>query len=419
MKRIGGLSDLAPRLAAGTRVVVHTGCAAPPRLSGQLLELARGQGPFRLFDLTTIGAPRYLPGLEDGSLQLSTFVPGRAVRPSLSAGRVEVWRRPLSAAPGGFASGELGCDLLLLHLSPSGPEGRMSLGIAVDTIRAALARRPLVVAEINPRVPRTAGDTSIGPEEVDFYIDAGEPLQTVPLARGDETDVAIADHIAGLIRNRDVIQTGIGAIPDLTVMRLSHLSDLGIHTGIITEAIQPLIEAGVVTNANKTRFRGVSVATMAAGSESFYRFLNGNAEIEFHACDVTHAAETLAEIPQLCAINGALEIDLRAVANAESLDGRRISGPGGQPDFAGGAVLARGGKSIIALRATSRDGARSRIVPTLADDAPCTTAPSQITHVVTEFGVAEIAGLSGIALAHALAAVASPDFRPELRRQLS
>jgi len=416
MKHISHLAELGHLFRPGCRVVMHSACAAPPRLGAQLVELAQVQGPFELFDLTTIGNPTYVSGVAAGSLKLSTFVPGRAVRSALRAGCVTVLRRPLSAAPSLLADGTIGVDVLLLHVSPPDAEGRMSLGVSCDAMRAALSRDPVVVVEVNEGMPRTFGTTSIDSDEVDHWLEGdGSPVTVAP-ATGDATDDAIADHVAGLIRNGDVLQTGIGSIPDLTASRLTHLRDLGIHTGIITDAVQTLIERGVVTNAGKTEFHGKSVATLAGGSAAFYRFLDGNPDIVFIPCDESHDAARLARIPQLCAINGALEIDLHGRINAESADGQQVSAPGGQPDFARGASASAGGKSIIALRATSKDGATSRIVRSLAPGANVTISTQIVDYVVTEHGVARVAGLSGIQLATALADIAAPEFRSNLRR---
>jgi 4-hydroxybutyrate CoA-transferase len=272
------------------------------------------------------------------------------------------------------------------------------------------------VAEIDPAMPRTRGDTLLSADQVDVALDADAPPWRMSPAAAEAADHRIADHVAGLVDSGCTIQTGIGAIPDLVLARLGALTDLGIHTGIITDAVRPLIERGVVTNARKRRFAGRTVSTMAGGSQSFYDFLDQNDAIEFHPCDVTHDVALLASIERLCAINSVLEIDLHGRANAERLDGRAVSAPGGLPDFAQGAAAAPGGRSIVALRATSRDGRTSRIRPALAADAPATIGPNCIDYVVTEFGVARLTGLGSGERARALAAVAHPDFRADLVR---
>ncbi len=399
------MEELAPLFRPGCQVVLHSACAAPPLLSAQLLELP---GPISVFDLVTVGEPAFVPGVTSGALRLTTVVPGRAVRRALRAGLVQFVRCPLSQAPGLFASGAVRADILLLHLSAPGADGTMSLGVSCDVMQAALAQKPIVIAEINPAMPRTRGQTTIRPDQVDYWLEGGGDPVTVAPAAGDATDAAIADHIAGLIGNGDVLQTGIGSIPDLTLSRLSHLTRLGVQTGILTEPMQALIERGVIA--------GVAVTTLAAGSAAFYRFLHENDAVAFLPCDQTHDAASLARIPQLCAVNGALEIDLFGRVNAEAVDGQQVSGPGGQPDFALGASMAPSGKSIIALRATSKDGSKSRIVPALAADAPVTIETSLVDYVVTEYGVARVTGLAGAALTRALAGIAAPVFRADLLR---
>lgn len=414
MKSIAGLADIAHLFGKGTTFVVHSGCAAPPTLSEQLAELARCEAAWHVFALVVIGDPPYVPAVRKGDIDLAVFVPGRAVRHGLADGTVRIIRRPLSHGPASIRNGTVKADVLLLQLSPADENGNMSLGISCDAMPAALERAGVVVAEINQRMPRTFGATTVRPEQVDFFLQSDRALVAVDLAPGDETDSAIADNIAGLINDDDVLQTGIGSISDLTVQRLRHRSRMRIHTGIITEALQPLIENGNVIVSSGGRAEPI-VATMAAGSQNFYRFLHENRAIMFEPCDRTHDKARLAAIRNLCAINGALEIDLHGRVNAEQMGGRVLSAPGGQPDFTAGAVLADGGKSIIALRAASRDGGESRIVANLAEGT-ITTEPACVTHVVTEHGVAHIAGLRGNALKFALAEIAAPQFRAQLRK---
>ncbi len=416
MKQLSHLSEIEGLFHGGSTIVIHTGCAAPKALTQQLVELAKHRGPFEVFDLLTLGSPAYINAIEYGHIRLTTIVPGRPVRRGLKSGQVRIIRQPMSVVTSLFSSGKIQADILLLHVSPPDENGAYSLGVSCDTMLAALAQDPIVIAEINPDMPCTFGANSIRAEDIDYFINgSGSPL-TIVSSSWDDADDAIADNVASLIENGDVLQTGFGSIPDLTVTRLTHLSHLGIHTGIMTEALRPLIDKGIVTNGGKKAHRGISVTTMAAGSESFYRFLHENRAVEFHPCDYTHGFSTLAEVEHLCAINGALEVGLDGNVNAEIIDGRLISAPGGQPDFAAGAAATPGGKSIIALRATSKDGMTSRIVGALQPETPATLNGNMVDYVVTEIGIARISGLTGLERSLALIEVAAPQFRSDLRR---
>jgi 4-hydroxybutyrate CoA-transferase len=282
-------------------------------------------------------------------------------------------------------------------------------------MRAVMAQNPIVVVEIDPRMPRTRGDTAVLPEQVDYVIDSLDPPQVVEPAPATDIDRQIADNVAGLIRNGAVLQTGIGALPDLVLSKLTHLRGLGIHTGIVTDAMMPLLKSGAVTNAGKRRFTGKCVTTVAAGTQPFYDFLNDNAAIEFHPCSLTHDRKLLGSLDGLCAINSVLEIDLLGRANAERVDGRIIAGPGGLPDFAAGASEAKGGMSIIALRSTSPDGKRSNIRAALGENAPVSVDGSQIDYVVTEYGVSRVKSQSASDREQSLISIAHPDWRAELR----
>ena len=417
MKPLSDFAEILPLLRPGSSVVLHSACAEPKYLASQLALHAKSLRDVRLYTLMPMGEALYAAPETKSHLSLATFYPGKGLREAVNAGRVDVLRTSLGGIPKLFRDRALKADALLLQLSPPDENGTMSLGISVDYMRAVLAQRPLVVAEINPLMPRTCGDTLVREDEVDFIAESRSPPQAVSSPKPDPIDQRIADNIADLIVNGAVIQTGIGALPDLVLGQLGHLRDLGIHTGIITDALLPLITKGVVTNEKKTRLAGKCITTMAAGSQDFYNALHQNPAIEFHPCSLTHDVDLLAELDGLCAINSVLQIDLAGRANAERVDGKIISTPGGLPDFARGATMARGGMSIIALRATAKGGSRSNIVSELASDAPVTVTADHIDYVVTEYGVARLRNLDSAGRARALTAIAAPDFRAELRRR--
>lgn len=418
MKRLHDPGALLAGLRAGSTLVLHSGFAEPRGLARALAQHAEAMPRVRVVAMMPMGATApYAEPESAAHLDLYTFFPGKGLRAALDAGRARALRHPLSAIPGLFDAGEWHADVLMLQVSPPDETGHVSLGVSVDYMRAVLAQRPLIVAEINPRMPRTCGDTLLPVSAIDWFVDATEPLQDMTPVAPDAVDEQIARNVAGLVRDGAVLQVGIGSLPDRVLGNLAHLRHLGLHSGIITDAVRPLIESGVIDNSTKRTNVGVSVTTMAGGSQPFYDFLHGNEAFAFHPCSMTHAASVLAGIDGLCAINSALQIDLQGRANAETVGGRRIALPGGLPDFATGARRAKGGTSILALRSTAGRSGASAIVARLAEAV--TLEADQIDYVVTEYGVAPLhAGSSPEARAAALVAVAHPNHRDALAQTI-
>lgn len=415
-KLLRGLDEVLSLFREGTTVVLHSGFAEPIGLALQLEQNAAALHGVKVYSLMPMGLAPYASEEAARHLSVHTFFPGKGLRTAVNGGRARVHRTALSKIPKIFAQGRVKADVLMLQVSQPNAAGEASLGISVDYMRAVLEQAPIVIAEINPRMPRTCGDAVIREDQIDYVFEAETEPQRMEAGPPDETDQRIADNVAGLVGDRAVLQTGIGAIPDLVLSRLTHLSNLGIHSGIITDALVPLLNSGAVTNGAKTQFRGKCVTTMAGGTQAFYDFLHDNPEIEFHPCSLTHDLETLAGMEGLCAINSALQVDLAGNVNAETLDGRVISAPGGFPDFARGASAAPGGVSIVALRASGEGGARSNIVPGLPRGAPATVSAEHIDYVVTEHGIARIRGLGLADRRAAMLAVAALECRHELKR---
>jgi 4-hydroxybutyrate CoA-transferase len=414
MKRLDDSGALLAGLRPGATLVLHSGFAEPRGLARTLAAQAPSMSGVRVVAMMPMGADAPYAEPEPAShLELYTFFPGKGLRRAFDAGRVRALRHPLSALPGLFDSGAWKADAVLLQVSPPDDTGHVSLGVSLDYMRAVLRQRPLVIAEVNPRMPRTCGDTLLPVAAIDWFVEAGDAPQELAAAPADAVDAQIARNVAGLVRDGMVLQAGIGSLPDAVLGQLGHLKHLGLHTGILTEAARPLIESGAVDNSTKRLLPGVSVTAMAGGSQSFYDFLHRNAAIEFHPCSLTHGAEVLAGMAGLCAINSVLQVDLDGSANAETVGQRRISLPGGLPDFASGARRAQGGISIVALRSRAKD--RSNIVARLAPGTT-TLKADQIDFVVTEYGVAALHGRSPARRAAALVAVAHPDCRDALER---
>lgn len=419
MKRLQDVGTFLATLDAGCTVVLHSGFAEPARLARLLAEHSASLRGVHLLTLMPMGDAPYGGAVPTAQLDVATFFPGSGLRSALNAGRVRALRYPLSAIPVLFANNVMKADVVLLQVSPPDDTGHVSLGVSVDYMRAVLAQSPIVVAEVNPRMPHTCGDTHVHVSRIDWFIEATDAPQELTLTNPDEADEQVARHVAGLVSDGAVLQVGIGSLPDRVLARLGHLKHLGLHSGIVTDAVRPLIEAGVIDNSTKKLFPGISVATMAGGTQAFYDFLHRNREIEFHPCSLTHDAEVLAGIDGLCAINSALQVDLAGHVNAEEADGRRISLPGGLPDFAVGASRARAGISIVALRASFGKGRASNIVARFDEGVPVTILPSAVDFVVTEYGVAPLRGVSDQDRAAVLIAVAHPDYREFLQHEFA
>jgi len=416
MKRLSNFKALRTRLKSGSTLVLHSGYAEPLRLTEQLAEHAALLNGLNVLSLMPMGSAPYGSEAATRHLKVSTFFPGKGLRAALDRGQASALRYSMSAIPGLFERRLHTCDVLFLQVSSPDSRGFVSLGISVDYMHAVLAQAPLVVAEINPRMPQTCGATRLPQSTIDWYIDGvASPQQTTPTAP-DEVDDRLACNVAALLEDGSVLQIGIGSVPDRVLARLGHLKHLGLHSGIITDAVQPLMESGVIDNSTKAHSAGISVTSMAGGTQDFYRFLHRNPAVEFHPCSHTHNSQVLARIDRLCAINSVLQVDLEGHANAEQANGRCVSLPGGLPDFAAGAARAPRGMSIIALRSTSGTEARSNVVAKLDRNVPVTVGAQNIDFVVTEYGVAPLRGLLPAARAAALVAVAHPAHREDLRR---
>jgi 4-hydroxybutyrate CoA-transferase len=301
-------------------------------------------------------------------------------------------------------------DVVLLQVA-YGRDGRLRLGPNVDFVAAALRGARCVVGELNEALVAPAGCPVIEPDRFDHLIETQRPLRPYLNPEPDSTARAIALHVAGLIKDGDCVQTGIGAIPAAILATLEDKNDLGLHSGLIDDGAYRLIERGVMNGRAKAIDRGVHVTGVALGSTRLLDWLADAPEVAFRGADYTHEIGVIRELANFVSINSAVEIDLHGQINAEWVAGRQISGTGGSVDFMRAAKASRGGRSIVALNATARGGKLSRIVPRVE---LVTALRTDVDIVVTEFGVAELKHASAAARAAALTAIAAPQFRDAL-----
>ncbi|MEH7246219.1 acetyl-CoA hydrolase/transferase C-terminal domain-containing protein [Neobacillus niacini] len=310
---------------------------------------------------------------------------------------------------------QLGIDITLIQVSPPDDQGNCCFGISVDSVKAAVQQARIVIAEVNDQVPFTYGDTMVSVQNIDYFVSTSRPLLTIPLGEISEIEKKIGENVADLIPDGATIQWGIGSIPSSVIRSLVHKKELGVHSGSINDSVIELVEKGIITNSHKTVLPNKMVCTTLIGTKELFRYADHNPNIELHPANFTHASSTLSKIDHFHAINSALEVDITGQVNAEEINNRIIAGVGGQMDFIRGAQSSKGGKAIIALPSTTRDGKTSKIKTSVS---PVTTLKSEVQYIVTEYGVATLFGKSLKERAIELISISHPDFRQELEYQM-
>ena len=413
--RIVSAEQAVSNVRSGHRVFIHSVTAAPQRLIAALVARAGELRGVEVVHLHTEGpAPYAAPELADSFHPNVVFV-GANVRSAVADGRADYIPVFLSEVPGLFRKGILPLDFAFVQLSPPDRHGFCSLGTSVDASRAAVQTARTVVAELNPRMPRTHGDALVHVDEVDCAVEVEYPIpEHRPTALGP-AERAIGRHIAGLVEDGATLQMGIGSIPDAVLSALDGHRDLGVHSEMFSDGVIDLVERGVITGARKRTHPGKLVATFLLGSRRLYDFVDDNPQVAM--VDVAYVNDTavIRRNPKVTAINSALEVDLTGQVAADSIGVRQYSGVGGQMDFIRGASLSPGGKPIIALPSVTSRGA-SRIVPLLQPGAGVVTTRAHVHWIVTEYGAANLYGLNLRQRARALIGIAHPEHREPLER---
>lgn len=331
----------------------------------------------------------------------------------MNEGRADYIPCFFSELPKLFRQGQLPVDTAMIMVSPPDEHGYMSYGLSVDyTLQAAQSART-VVAEVNPKMPRTMG-SYIHVSEVDYIVETDyEPIE-IPLPKITDVEEKIGANVATLVPDRANLQLGIGAIPDAVLHFLTEKKDLGIHSEMFSDGVVTLFEKGVVTNKYNNLNPGKFVATFLMGTRRLYDFVHNNPAVVMKPVDYTNNVLVAGHLENLISINSALEVDLFGQVCADMIGPKQFSAVGGQVDFVRSATHSEGGKSIIAFPSTGKGGTISRIVPRLKEGACVTTSRYDVDYIVTEYGVAALKGKSNTQRAEALIAVAHPDFREEL-----
>jgi len=405
------------RIGPGQRVFIGTGCAEPLELVSALTRRARELPDTEIVHLLTFGEAPYAHRELTQYFRVNSFFIAENVRGIIQEGLGDYTPIFLSDIPRLFHSGRLPLDVALIQVSPPDAHGLCSLGISVDIVRSAAENASLVIAQVNPHMPRTRGDTLMDVLELDVLVPSDAPLLEVPPAEVTDVTRQIAEYVAALVDDGATLEVGIGKIPHSLLGFLTHKKDLGIHTEMITDDIIPLMQAGVVTGARKTLDRGKVVASFCLGTRKLYDFVHDNPAFSFRPTEYVNDPHVISQQYKMTAINTALEIDLTGQVCSDSIGEKFFSGVGGQVDFNRGAARARDGRAIIALPSTARGGSVSRIVARLTPGAGVVTTRADAHYIVTEYGAAYLHGKSVQERALALISIAHPKFRADLLRE--
>lgn len=411
-------ADAVACVRSGNNVFIH-GAAATPTPLVEALAGRRDLESVRLWHLHTNGpAPFAEPGRDKEFRSISLFT-GAPLRSAVKEGRADFVPIFLSDIPGLFLSGQVKLDVAFIQLSPPDHNGLCSLGTSCDAAKAACETAKVVVAEINESMPRTHGNNVVPFSRVDAFIATDRPLHGHHVEAESPVEARIGEIIAGLVEDGSTLQMGIGGIPDAALSRMREKRDLGIHTEMFSDRIVELVEAGAITNRFKKVGVGRIITSFINGSQKLFDFVHDNPLVNFYPCDWTNDTSVIRKNPKVVAINSAIQIDLTGQVCADSIGDRIYSGIGGQMDFIRGAALSPGGKPIIALPSLAMGGKVSRIAPQLAPGAGVVTTRGHVHWVITEYGAVNLHGKTLRERGEALISIAHPDFRAELRADLT
>lgn len=401
----------------GNRVFLGTSCAVPMVLVDALCARASDLSDVEIVHLLSQGSAPYVATAMNRSFRVNSFFISDNIRETIQNGLGDYTPIFLSDIPNLMASGQLPLDVALIQVSPPDERGLCSFGVSVDIVKTAAENASLVIAEVNPNMPRTLGDSFIHVYDLDLLVPVETALIEVATPDVDTETRHIGECIAALVEDESTLEFGIGSIPQAVTPFLKDKKNLGIHTEMFTDSIIELIESGAVNGSRKTMDRDKVVASFCMGTRKLYDYIDNNPTFSFQPTDYVNDPFVIAQQHKQVAINVALEVDLTGQVCADSIGTQFYSGIGGQLDFNRGAARSRGGKAVIALHATAKSGTISRIVTHLTPGAGVVTTRGDVHYVVTEYGVAYLHGKSVQERAIALIAIAHPDFRPRLLRE--
>lgn len=416
-KKLVNAAEAVSVIKSHDRVYISGNAATPYVLMNALASRKDELEGVELVHVLLLGDdPLSRPEMEGHFRHNSLFV-GPADRKAINEARADYIPIFLHQIPALFYSGQMPLDVALLHLSPPDEHGFMSLGVEVLASKAAAETAKIVIAQVNEKMPRVLGDSFIHVSRVHKVVEISEELPQLKRKPFSEVERKIGHFIADLIEDGSTLQLGIGGIPDAVLMALKGRRDLGVHTEMVSDGVMEAIEEGIITGAKKTFHPNKVILTFMLGSQRLYEFANNNPLFEAHPTNYTNHPFNIAQNDRMVGINSAIEVDITGQVCSDSIGTYIYSGFGGQVDFVRGAAHSKGGKPIIALPSTAKDGEFSRIVPFLKKGAGVVTTRGDVKYVVTEYGVAYLHGKNLQERTRALVNIAHPKFRGDLIKE--
>ncbi len=421
-ERVSTPEEAVKAVNSGDRIFLTGNVSVPQKVLAALVDYAPQLKGVEICQALTVGSGDYVSPEMEGHLRINSIFISANIRKAVHEGRADFTPVFLSEFPLLFKRGLLPLDVAMIHVSPPDEHGFCSLGVEVGLTKTAAESAKVIIAEVNEQMPRTLGDSFIHVSRLNYVVPVDYPIAELPMGEGDSDEVVekVAGHIAELIPDGATMQLGIGAIPDAVLKFLFDKKDLGIHTELFSDGVIDLVNAGVITNAQKTLHPGKIVAGFMIGTKRLYDWADDNPLIELHRTEYVNDPFVVAQNERMVAINSAIEVDLTGQVCADSIGPKLYSGVGGQLDFIYGASRSKGGVPIIALPSTNtmRDGTvLSKIAAMLKHGAGVVTSRNHVRYIVTEYGVADLYGKTIRDRATQLIGIAHPDFREELKKQ--
>lgn len=413
-KKVKTAGEAVTYIHSGERVIVAHALGAPLDILDAMVKNKENYQNVEICHMLVFGGTPYVgEGMEPHFRNNVLFVSG-SNREAVYNGSADFTPVHFSEVPQQLER-NMKPDVVLCQVSPPDHNGYVTLGLNSDYTMPAVRLAKTVIAEVNEKCPRVFGDTFLHISEIDCFVETNRDIVHLPQTELTDIEKSIGSYCAELIKDGDTLQLGIGAIPDAVLFSLKDKKDLGIHSEIVADGVQHLIELGVITGKKKTLHKGKVVATSLFGTSKFHQYVNDNPMFELYPVNYTNDVRIISQHDNLISINSCVQVDLTGQICSEMVGDKQISGIGGQADFVRGANLSKGGKSIIACYATARGGTVSKIVPKLDEGACVTTMRCDVDYVVTEYGIAQLKGQTLANRARSLIKIAHPDFRAELK----